>query len=85
MEAAGLDPGVGEPPAHGRHARRVAVIEVRPRREQLDEIEPVAADDGEMPLVEAFRVKQVRGQPESRHFSSSTWRARIVRNPENRE
>ena len=57
-------------------ADRVAIVEVRARREDLDDVKAVRLDRLEVRPVQALAVKQVRGKAEG-HFSSSTCRPRI--------
>ena len=60
---------LGQPAAQVTDARGVVVVEVRPRREQLDGVEPVCADLEQMVPTQPLTVIEVRRDAE-RSFAS---------------
>src|SRR5262249_62337135 len=74
-------PRLGEPLLQVGDRRRVVIVEVRARREDLDHLESVRRDRLEVIAGEAFVMKEVRGHPErsSAHgpnslcYSSARW------------
>ena len=59
-----LEARVGEPLLQIRDRRRVVVVEVRPRREDLDALEAVRRDLEQVIAAQALSVVEVRGDAE---------------------
>ena len=59
-----LEPRVREPLLQVGDRRRVVIVEVRPRREQLDRLEPVRRDLEQMVAAQPLAVVEVRRHAE---------------------
>ena len=70
VHAVQLEAGFGEPLLQVGDRRRVVVVEVRPRREQLDALEPVRRDLEQVLAAQPLAVVEVRRDPERARFPS---------------
>jgi hypothetical protein len=84
VDAADLEAEIREPAAKLVHASQVVVVEVRARGEDFDEVETVGGDALEVRAREPFAVKEMRGEAEAHHRSSSTCAASSSRSRSNR-
>jgi hypothetical protein len=64
VDAAQLQPGIGEPALQIRDRRRTVVVEMRPRRVDLDAVEAVRGDLEQMIPAQPLSVVEVRRDPE---------------------